>query len=161
MFDQVMRTWANLNSHWSGRLFGAMLLPGWLLLIASTEHGSPSVTAVSAPALSGIIVVGGLLGAGFGLWAMANRKQATASMQARVGEQPGQTRLQKGLSLIGGLVFLVGCYQVVSDFDVFSRLTQDWAWLGSLPLSSWDTLLILCAIQFVFFFAQANLARRN
>ena len=161
MFDRVARTWASINRHWLGRLFGAMLLPGWLLIIASAEQGPPSGTSVVAPVLSGIVVVGGLLGAGLGLWAMSNRTQAEAGMQAWVGDQPEQTRLQKILSLIGGIVFLAGCYQVVFDFDVFSRLMQDQARLATPELSPWDTLLFLCAIQFIFFFAQASVARHN
>lgn len=161
MFDQVTRTWTALNRHWVGRLFGAMLLPGWLLIIAWTEHGSPLVASVAAPMLAGIVIVGGLLGAGAGLWAMTNRKQAEAGLQAWVADQPEQTRLQKILSVIGGAVFLAGGYQVLYNFDVYRRLVEDRGWLGNIPLSSWDTLLILCAIQFVFFFAQANVATRD
>lgn len=161
MFDQVAKTWTGINRHWLGRLFGAMLLPGWLLVIASAEQGPPSVTSVAAPVLSGIVVVGGLLGASLGLWAMTDRTQAEAGMQAWVGGQPEQTRLQKILSLIGGVIFLAGCYQVVFDFDVFSRIMQYQTGLDGPELSSWDTLLTLCAIQFVFFFAQSSAAKRN
>lgn len=161
MFDHVTRTWAGLNRSLVGRLFGAMLLPGWLLIMASAEHGSPSVTPVAAPVLSGIVVVGGLLGAGLGLWAMTNRNQAEAGIQAWVSDHPEQTRLQKTLGLVGGVAFLAGGYQVVFAFEAFSSIVRDRDFLVSIQLSSWDTLLILCAIQFILFFAQANVARRD
>lgn len=108
--------------------------------------------------LSGVVLFGGLMGAGLGLWSIAKQKQTQAR---KLADQPEQTRLQNLLNLIGGAVFLAACYLVVFDFDAFSRPIQDRHWLGSTKLSSWDTLLILCAIQFAFFFAQASVARRS
>lgn len=120
-------------------------------MLAAAEHGSPSLSSAVAPLLSGIVVVGSLSGAGLGLWANANHKQVEAEMKAWVANQPVQSRLHNLLGLIGGGAFLASCYQVVSDFDVFSRLVQDQNWLGNTHPSSWDTLLIVCTIQLVFF----------
>lgn len=80
-------------------------------------------------------------------------------MKAWVANQPVQSPLYNVLSLIGGVAFLASCYQVVSNFDVVSRLVRDQSWLGNFHPSSWDTLLILCTIQLVFF-ACASVIRR-
>lgn len=158
MFDQVERTWTSFNRLWAGRLLGAMILPGWLLIMAAAEHGPPAVSSVTAPVLTGIVLAGGLFGAALGLQAVINRRRVEDAIQARAANPPAQTILQHILGVMGGISFLAAVYQVVWDFNVFS---QDHGWSASIGLSSWEALFILCVVQFVCFFAHAHLARRD
>lgn len=161
MRGQMTRVWAKLNRHWSGRLIGAALLPAWLIILASIEHGSPAMISVVTPVLVAVTIGGGVAAAIISLWVTDNRERAEQTMQAWVADQPPESPIQQALGLIGGAAFLAACYQAVWDFDVFRSLLRNLERSTSVELSSWDALLLLCAFQFVMFFARANLTRHD
>ncbi|RYG11840.1 MAG: hypothetical protein EON96_14690 [Caulobacteraceae bacterium] len=152
-----------LVDHWIVRLLLAVSLPAWILVLATVEHGSPSASAAVAPVLTAFVVVGALIGGGVGVWGMLRPTQAKARMDSvAVPEEPG-TALQRLLGLIGSAAFLAGGYQTFFQFDVFSVQLERAGLFEPGVLTPWDTLLALCALQFVLFTADAatGIARRR
>jgi len=133
------------------------MLPLWVMLIASVSHGPPTVSAAFGPVLMVLTVTGGLVGAAFGIWG------STAGAKGRIAEwvppREHLTGFQRAFRLIGNAAFLAACVQVIWQFDLFSGLIKRQYAAASADVTSWDTLFILCAIQFISFVAEASFGR--
>ena len=152
-----------LVDHWIVRLLLAASLPAWVLIIATTEHGSPSASAAATPVLTALVVVGGLIGGGLAVWGMLRPAEAKARMEPMAAPDEPQTALQRILSLIATAAFFAAGYQAVFRFDVFSVQLERAGLVAPGVVTPWDTLLALCALQFVLFTADAaiGIARRR
>jgi|GEM_PF-2480758 len=144
-------------SHWAVRLLFAAALPAWVLFIAATEHGSPSLSAVTTPVLAAIVLIGALIGGGLGVWGMLRPDQAKARMQAWAEPEPPMTALQRLLNLIAVAAFLASGYQALFRFDVFSVQLEQAGVFAPGVVTPWNTLLALCALQFILFATEAVL----
>ena len=158
MPSPAVRFWRFLSRHWLGQLIWAALLPGWVLLIASTIHAPRSVSFVTIRLASGLAIGVGCAAVGLAVWGAVNRDRHPTS-RVFWTTQPDQPPHQHMAGLIGGAAFFAALFQLAADFDVFSNLLQAQSWTRSMALSSWDTLLILSAVQFVFFFIEFKLRR--
>ena len=161
MLEQVKQVLKAAHRHWLGRFAGTAFLPGWLLVLASMQHGSPELISALSPFVLGVINAGALLVVGLHLWIMSDQDRSQRLREFRVAEAPISSPLQKGLRFVGAAAFLAGAYQAVMDFDVFRPLLQSLARTTSLDLSSWEALLILCAFQFIVSLAEAFLPPRD
>lgn len=113
---------------------------------------------MTAPLLGTLTVIGGLIGAGLGLWAVFDKP----GVQRRFAEWSATdvTPVQHLIGAPGTIAFLAGVHQVVFDFDVWRNFVAGQDWMGAPSLSSWDTLLVLSVVQIAFFLAQGFVGRR-
>lgn len=152
MPKQARRLHNFIFRHWAGQLLSAALLPGWLLLLAASNHGVRPVASLAGLILAGIALLAGLLVIGVWLW--SRDRPGALEQQIKAWTTPVQTASESSLnfwSLLGGAAFFAAGAQVLIDFNLFSRLFTD---LGVGQLSGWGSLLGLSAIQFICFFAR-------
>ena len=153
MVEQAKGVLRALKHHWAGRLLWAAMLPLWVMLIASVSHGPPTVSAAFGPVLMVLTIVGGLVGATFGIW--GSTAGAKDRMAQWVPPREHLTGVQRAFRLIGNAAFLAACVQVIWQFDLFSGLIKR-QYVASADITSWDTLFVLCALQFISFVAEAS-----
>lgn len=164
MTSSIRRRLEDFFNSWPGRLISAAALPVWVLLVASSQHGGPTLTAATTPILVGLVAGGGLVGAGFGLRAVLHPAPAKFPARTAIGSTPHsslQSPMQTFLAVLAAGCFFASIYQVVFDFDLYRRLLSRTPWPPINSLSAWDVLLTLLGLYFLLSLAGLGFNRRG